>query len=305
MSKLVNFNNNIDNKPSVLTFGNFDGIHIGHLNLIDTLINESNKNNLKSILITFNPHTRSIINNKKVNILTSHSKKIELLKKTNLDYIATIDFNEIFSKISKKEFVDMLLEKFNPKVIILGYDNKFGYKGLGDYEFLCSYLKDENIRVIKYSPYKKFNRIVKSSLIKKFILNGEIKNANKFLDRLYTVYGTIIEGKKVGREIGFPTANLKISDKQQILPKVGVYSVNFTIGGTKHNALCNIGYRPTFEKNGKLSIETYIVDFDKFDFYGTEVSIEFKDFIRDEKKFSNKEKLIKQIKADLEFSFVK
>tara|TARA_Y100000590_G_C15704711_1_gene1008146 strand:- start:1253 stop:2170 length:918 start_codon:yes stop_codon:yes gene_type:complete len=305
MSTVIDFNNNLNIDSSILTFGNFDGVHIGHLNLIDTLVSKANEKRLKSVLITFNPHTRSIINNEKINILTPHSEKINLLQKTNLDYIATIDFNESFSKILKNDFIDLLLEKYNPKIIVLGYDNRFGYKGLGDYRFLCDYLSNHQIQIIKYNPYKKYSKIAKSSLVKKLILNGDIRKANKFLGRLYTLYGSIVEGKKEGRKIGFPTANLKISDIQQIIPKVGVYSVNFKIGQATHNALCNIGYRPTFEINGNLSIESYIVDSDEFNFYGNEVSIEFKDFIREEKKFTNKEELIKQIETDLKFSFVK
>ena len=305
MSEVINFNDYVSTNPSVLTFGNFDGIHIGHLNLIDTLTNKANENNLRSILITFNPHTRSIISNKRINTLTPYNRKINILKKTNINYIAVIDFDKFFSKITKQDYIELLINKFNPKIIILGYDNKFGYKGIGDYEFLCNFIKDKNIQIIKYNPYKKFNKVVKSSLVKKFILNGDIKSANKFLGRSYAIDGIVVEGKKEGEKIGFPTANIKISDKQQILPKVGVYSVNFMINKVKYNGLCNIGYRPTFEENGKLSIETYIIDFDKFDIYGQEVSIEFKYFIRDEKKFSNKKKLIKQIETDLKFSFIK
>ena len=303
MSKTINFTNRIDKCSTVITFGNFDGIHLGHVNLIKLVIKKAKEYKAKSLLITFNPHTQCIIQDKKNHFLTSHNMKLNLLKRNKLDYIVTLDFNKKFSKIYPSDFIEILISKYNPKLIILGYDNKFGYKGEGDYEFLCTYLKGRDIDVIKYKPCKRFGRVIKSSIIKQMILSGDINNANKYLGRYYELEGTIIEGNKQGKKIGYPTANIDLNDKQQIIPKVGVYSVNFIIGNTKYKALCNIGYRPTFEKNGLLSIESFILSENNFDLYGKNVYIEFIDYIRNEKKFISKEELIKQIETDIKIQY--
>ena len=300
MSKKINFLDKHIIESSVLTFGNFDGIHIGHDKLISTLIKKSKLVKSKSVLLTFNPHTREVINpNDNIDSITSHEIKINILNSYKLDYIVTINFDNQFKEISCDVFVDKLIEKYNPKIIIIGYDNKFGHRGMGDYRFLINYLKDKNIEIIKFPTLKVNDVAVKSSLIKRLISDGSVDQARTYLKRYFCLYGKIIKGRGVGRTIGFPTANLKMLDEKQIIPKVGVYYVNFIVDNDEYKGVCNIGNRPTFSNNDKLTIETHVVNFKRKELYNKLVKIEFIKYIRSEKKFSNKSDLINQIEKDV------
>ena len=299
MPKIIKFNETIKTTSSVVIFGNFDGVHLGHQSLIDDLIKYGH-NKIK-ILVTFHPHTQTIVKNtNSLKLITLYEDKLKLLSTFNIDYISTINFNKSFSKLSPEKFIDTIINKYNPQTIIMGYDNNFGFKGKGNYNFLKKYLFDKNIDLYQNKPFSLNGSIIKSSLIKELIINGDIKSANNYLGRKFKLSGKITNGNKIGKKIGFPTANLKLEDKQQIIPKVGVYSVNLLVGTRKYKALCNIGYRPTFFEKGKLSIESYIVNHNQLDLYNTYISLEFNFFIREERKFNNKEGLVKQIKKDIE-----
>jgi len=298
----ISFDDNLRISSSVITLGNFDGVHLGHKNLIDNLITESKKkDDTVSLLITFNPHTQNILShNNNLELITLHKDKIELLNEYGIDYISIIDFDNNFSKLSAEEFIELIIHKYNPESIIIGYDSKFGYKGKGDYLFLKEYLSQRNINIYQNKPYSLNAKIIKSSLIKNLIINGDIKTVNKYLGRRFAISGRIIKGDKIGHSLGFPTANLSLEDTQQIIPKVGVYSVNLFFDNVEYKALCNIGHRPTFFENGKLSIESYIIDYDKLNLYDEKVDIKFNFYIREEKTFENKEDLIKQINKDIQ-----
>ena len=302
MSQIINFNDTQTISSSVITLGNFDGIHLGHRDLINNLVSKSKEmNNTPSLLITFNPHTQNIVNkNDDFKLITLHDNKVTLLKEYDIDYISIIDFDDDFSKLSAEEFIELIIQKYNPKSIIIGYDSKFGYKGRGDYLFLKEYLYQRNINIYQNKPYSLNGKIIKSSLIKNLLIDGDIKSVNKYLGRRFSISGTIIKGEKIGQLLGFPTANLRLTDKQQIIPKVGVYSVTLFFDNVEYKALCNIGHRPTFLKNGKLSIESYIINYNKFDLYGKKINIKFNFYIREEKTFNNKEDLVKQINKDIE-----
>jgi len=298
--KIVDFNNYKVADKSVVAFGNFDGVHLGHDSLISELLNIAGKNKLKSVLITLEPHTKMIVDErKKIFIITPHSIKIDLLKKYNLDYISIVNFNKEFSNLKASVFIDNILNAYNPSVILIGYDNRFGYKGQGDYDFLISYLNNKNVKVIKLDKYDFNSLLIKSTLIKESINHGDIEKANSYLGRNFCLQGTIIEGKGRGKDLGFPTANLKLLDKEQIIPKVGLYYVNFVDGYESYKALCNIGYRPTFDHDSTLSIESYVIENKKFNFYGKEIKLEFLKHLRDEIAFSSKKKLVNQIKNDI------
>ena len=301
MPKVINFNNKLDNINSIITLGNFDGVHLGHKQLINNLIDKRlEKTGLSSILITFNPHTQFVINrNKKFKLIDSYESKIKQLKKYNIDYISIIDFDKSFSKLSAKDFIDTIVRKYNPSSIIIGYDSKFGYKGEGDYTFLKKYLSRHDIDVLQNKSYSYNGEIIKSSFIKRLIEKGDIESVNKYLDREFTLSGVVVKGDKIGKSLGFPTANLDLKNKEQIIPKVGVYYVTLVVDNVEYKALCNIGYRPTFFENGDLVIESYIVEHGDFNLYDKKIDIKFNSYIRDEKTFNNKEDLVKQIKKDI------
>ena len=300
---IINFHDDKKIKNSVVTFGNFDGVHIGHKFIIDELKRISSYAKAKSILITFNPHTSSIINNHidRHTLITTHDYKIDLLSKELIDFISIVDFNEAFSKVAYTSFVDQILLKYNPSHILIGYDNRFGYKAQGNFESLTNYIKStsKDIKVLSLNEIKQQTIKVKSSIIKNLIESGNIKLVNSMLGRKFKLFGNIVEGTKVGNMLGFPTANLEVSNKQQIIPKVGVYCVNFVVGKNRYKSLCNIGYKPTFGNNNNLSIETHILSEENFDLYNSYVEIEFIDYIRDEIKFKNKDFLIEQINKDI------
>ena len=298
--EVVQFSDFRTSDETILTFGNFDGLHIGHSSLIKKMTSLANKHNLKSVLITFNPHTKTVLNKDDENkVITPYPFKIKLFDKYCIDYLSIIDFDNNFSKIKADVFIDKILEYYNPSYILIGYDNRFGYKGKGCYDFLNNHLLNRNIQVIKFDKYYLDEKLVKSSLVKKTILDGSIKKASFLLDRNFSLYGKIIKGKGRGRVLGFPTANLKLSYKEQIIPKVGLYYVNFIDGNENYKALCNIGYRPTFDNDNILSIESYIIEGENFDLYGKDVKIDFLEYLREELTFNSKEELMRQIKIDI------
>jgi len=301
---IINYNEDNRVKESVLTLGNFDGVHNGHKFLISKMNDIANNLNLKSVLITFNPHTRFITDfddKESFRIITDSKYKIDLLKELNIDYISVVEFDLEISKIDYRDFIDQIVSKYNPKVLLLGYDNKFGYKGMGNYESVKSYISDKSysMKVELVDRYLDDKQKTKSSIIKKYILDGNIKQANHSLGRTFKISGSIVKGYELGNTLGFPTANLHLENKQQIIPKVGVYYVNFRVGINNYKSLCNIGYSPTFKKDKKLSIETHILNEKNIDLYGEYAEIEFIDFIREEEEFSSKELLINQINKDI------
>ena len=300
---IVDFENTIHVSDSIITFGNFDGVHKGHKLIINELKKISNKENLKSVLVTFNPHTAFITQDGGMNhkIITPYDYKISLLKNESIDFISVVDFNLLFSKITHDLFLDKIIEKYNPRIILIGYDNRFGYKAKGNFNSLSksSKILSKNIKVVSLDKLRKSDIEIKSSAIKDYISSGNVKFANKALGRKYKLFGKIVKGKSLGNLLGFPTANLEVSNKQQIIPKVGVYYVNFVIGNNRFKSLCNIGYKPTFGNNNKLSIETHILSKEKFVLYNLDVEIEFIDYVREEIKFSSTDFLIEQINKDI------
>ena len=301
MTSIQNFDDVNDLKDTMIAFGNFDGIHLGHKALIDKLISNSINNKCKSVLITFNPHTRNITTNNNQNLILDYSDKIEILKNTSLDFVLIVTFTNAFSNMSAEDFIALLIKKFKPKGFLLGFDSKFGFKGQGDSKFLIDYInkKKINISVDIFPEFKFQNIIIKSSYIKDLISNGYIEQANVYLGRKYFLKGSIIEGKKLGTKIGFPTANLKLSQKKQILPMHGVYYVSLEVRNKSYLGLCNVGLRPTFEGDGnKTSIETHLINC-SINLYGERVKIIFLNFVREEIKFSTTAKLVEQINSDI------
>ena len=301
MTSIQNFDdvNNLNN--TMVTFGNFDGIHLGHKALIDKLITDSIKNKCKSVLITFNPHTRNITTSNTQDLILDYFDKIEILKNTSLDFVLTVSFTRAFSNISAEDFIVLLIEKLKPKGFLLGFDSRFGFKGLGDSNFLINYINKNklNISTQIFPEFKFHDKIIKSSYIKDLLSKGNIEKANIFLGRKYFIRGTVIEGRKLGKKIGFPTANLKLSQLKQILPMHGVYCVNLKIDSKSYLGLCNVGLRPTFEEDSnKISIETHLIN-RSIDLYGKNVEIIFLSFVRKEIRFNSANELAEQIKRDI------
>lgn len=283
-------------KNSSLTIGSFDGIHLGHQSLIKNLVNIDQN---KSVIISFYPLPKSFFMKETYggDILLK-DEKINILKNLEIDLLCIIKFDEKVRTISSETFLKKLITAFQPKNIIVGYNHFFGHKKEGDLNFLLKNQTKYNFNVIKIDEYKhpKIGQI-SSTIIRNNIKSGNISSANKLLGYKFTVSGKVVNGKKIGRKIGFPTANLKY-DNSKILPRLGVYFISSEIFGTKYYGMCNIGFKPTVSQNQSISIEIHFFQFEK-NIYDKNICIEFISFIREEKTFKNLSLLKKQLNHDM------
>jgi|LSQX01.1.fsa_nt_gb riboflavin kinase/FMN adenylyltransferase len=287
-------------KPLGVGLGNFDGLHIGHIALINALINECKVNDLDSMVYTFAKHPENILKKKLATpLLITVEKKAELLNSLPLDYLFYEDFDESFSKMQPEDFVkDILVNNFNIKLAMAGFDYTFGYKGRGNADMLKKLGEKYNFRVIIIPPIKINDEIISSTLIRKYLAKGDMEKTFFLLGRHYSVTGVVKSGHRIGSRLGFPTANINPED-YLILPASGVYITKTSIDGKLYKSITNIGTAPTIKNEGnKVNIETHILDFNE-NIYEENIEVFFIKKIRDEKKFNNKEELIQQIKSDI------
>jgi riboflavin kinase/FMN adenylyltransferase len=281
----------------VIAIGNFDGIHLGHQKVINEARKKAKSKKLPFGIITFEPvpvmYFNSKIKNHRINSL--EQKKIQL-KKLKLDFLIIIKFNKIFSSLTAEKFIEEIIyNKTKCSFLYVSKNFKFGYKRKGNIQTLKKYEKLYNFKCLIIRPYKKNKKIISSTLIRKKIINGKIREANTLLNREWNIKGKVIKGRQLGRKIGFPTCNLQLND--YIVPRNGVYAVKVKGSNFNKKGIANVGFRPTF--NGKkLLLETNIFGIDK-NLYNKEIDISFKKFIRREKKFKDLEHLKKQIKIDI------
>ena len=288
-------------KESILTIGTFDGVHIGHNKILKRLIQDSKKNNLSSLVMTFFPHPRMILNKShEIKMIDTIDEKINLLEKTGLDNLIIHPFDNNFSKIRAKEFVEeILVKKLKIKEIIIGYDHKFGKDREASVKDLKKFGQDYIFNV-KEIPAEEIDSIaISSTKIRDAILNGEIEKCNKFLGRNFILTGKVVYGEGLGKKIDFPTANIEIKETYKIIPKNGVYLVKTKINSNTYFGMMNIGIRPTVGGTNK-SLEIHFFNF-KDNIYGKNVSIEIIKKIRDEEKFSSIDQLKIQLKKDEQF----
>jgi riboflavin kinase / FMN adenylyltransferase len=301
MKIIRDFENKSQLSESVVTIGTFDGLHAGHKKIIENLKKKAKELNLNSVVITFYPHPRVVLNhNDEVKLLTPLSEKIKLFESLGIDYLYVLTFSNEFSKKTYQEFVeDIIIRKTNAKFMIIGYDHKFGNKREGDSKKLQEYVKGKNIDMMIVTPEEINETVVSSTKIREAIQNGDIELANKLLSRNYLVEGIVVEGAKRGRTLGFPTANLKPADNNKLIPPNGVYFVKVNYNDNKYFGVANIGLRPTFNNVKEPITEVYIFNFSK-EIYGEEISIEFIKKLRNEIKFNSIEELEIQIQKDVD-----
>ena len=286
-------------KNSIILIGNFDGLHKGHQKLFNIAKNYKKKNFLNIGVLTFEPIPKMYFNHKIKNFRISNwQQKIDYLRKLKVDFIITKKFDKIFSKIKSTTFIrEIIGKKLKPKFIFVSNNFKFGNKREGNVDELIKNESKYNYRIIKPQPSLIKKKVISSSLIRKYLQYGKLKDANKLLKRNWSIVGKVQKGKQLGKKIGFPTANIDI--KNYILAKPGVYAVKAQI--QKHSnyikGIANLGYRPTF--NGKkILLEVHLFNFSG-NLYNKYLTVEFLKFIRKEKKFKNVDQLKKQIKIDL------
>lgn len=285
-------------KPSVITIGTFDGVHIGHKKIINQLTSISSKNNLISILLSFFPHPKMVLqNDKELKLINTIQEKEGLLNSLNLDYLIIKEFTKEFSRLSALEFVrDILVNKLNAKHIIIGYDHHFGRNRTANIEQLKEFGELYDFKVTEILAQDIDDIAISSTKIRKSLINGEITLANKFLGYNFFFSGNVVHGNNIGKTISFPTANIKIDAPYKLVPKNGVYIVKTIIDNQNTFGMMNIGYNPTF--NGKQkSIEIHFINFNK-NIYDKTLTIEMILRIRNEIKFNSVDDLKKQLEQD-------
>jgi riboflavin kinase/FMN adenylyltransferase len=299
--KVIRDLNNIppEFRDSFVTIGNFDGVHLGHIPILKKLIDEAHKESRKALVITFDPHPKRVLHPhiKPFYLITSLEEKIKLLEDTGIDGLILIPFNLEFAKTTAEAFVNQILwDKLHIRKIFIGHDYTFGKNKVGNEAFLFSHGKELGFAVDVIHAVKSDDEIVSSTRLRHAILNGDVKMASRLLGRPYNVSGTVVTGKHRGSTLGIPTANIK-PDKE-LLPAQGVYAVIANLGEGRHQGVLNIGFNPTFSDN-ELSVEVFLLDF-AGDIYGKKLNILFIERIRDEVKFDKPERLVEQIKRDID-----
>ena len=284
---------------SVITIGTFDGVHLGHQKLIERIKLLSEQIEGESILITFHPHPRIVINpeDKSLRLLNTIDEKIALLEKYGVDNLVIVPFSRAFSEQSPEDYINkFLVRNFHPKYIVIGYDHKFGKNRAGDFKLLEKMKVEYGYEMEEITKETLDDIGISSTKIRTALSEGDIKLANELSGHNYTLSGTVVRGLQNGRKLGFPTANIQVNDEYKLVPKTGIYAVYVYCEGKKYTGMLSIGFNPTFEGK-EQTIEVNILDFNK-DIYGENLTIEFVDFIRNEKKFESIDALIEEIKND-------
>lgn len=290
--------NQIDNFPAaVAAIGFFDGIHKGHQKVILRAVQVAKEKKLESAVITFHPHPSFVLKNnkKKIQYITPLDEKKSILKSLGVNRVYVIEFNKELSLLSAEQFIEQYIKRLNINHLIAGFDFTYGHKGVGNMNNLKEFAKDdftyETIEKVKFN-----NEKISSTRIRQLIRNGEIEHVTTLLGRHLSLKAEVIEGDKRGREIGFPTANLKI-DEDYLLPKIGAYIVEVEHQGKIYMGMANLGIVPTFNKDQTLSLEVHILDFDEM-IYGETLIIKWHQYLREERKFSGIEHIVNQLKTD-------
>ncbi|MGO1752470.1 MAG: bifunctional riboflavin kinase/FAD synthetase [Psychroflexus sp.] len=287
-------------EQTIVTIGTFDGVHIGHRKIIKRLIDAANQTNSKSTLLTFFPHPRMVLQqNSDLKLINTLEEKEKILAQTDLDNLIIQPFTLEFSRLRAENYVkDILVDQLNAKKIIIGYDHRFGRNRTANIDDLRDFGKKYNFSVEEISKQDIDEVAVSSTKIRNALNQGDIELANSYLTQAFQLTGEIVRGKGLGKELGYPTANLKIKEDYKLIPREGVYVVQSKIDGQFYFGLMNIGTNPTFDEVDQ-SIETYFFDLNQ-DLYGQHISIQLLKRLRDEQKFDGPNQLIEAMNKDKE-----
>lgn len=292
-------------EKSVLTVGTFDGVHLGHQKIIRKLMDIAAETGALSTLVSFEPHPQLVLkksNKPDIKILTTKQEKIDLLEKTGLDRLILIQFTPEFSKLPPGDFVrSILLDKLNMSHFIIGHDHAFGKDRQGNIDLLEAMGREAGFSVDTVEPVMDNSNLISSTNIRNLLLAGDVELAARFLGRPYRICGTVVKGYGRGKELGFPTANIKPLTANKLVPKVGIYATKIAVGYNTFDSVTYIGHRPTFNLTEKV-IEVHVLGDFEDELYDKDVELYFYSFIRDDARFDTTEQLIEQIKEDKEQS---
>jgi riboflavin kinase/FMN adenylyltransferase len=288
--------------PTVVTIGTFDGVHMGHRKIIKRLIDSTEKGHLQTALLTFYPHPRMVLQQSEdLKLINTIEERKLILEETGLEHLIVHPFTMDFSRLSAREYVEEILVKsLNAKKIVIGYDHHFGRNRTANIEDLKEFGKEFNFEVLEISKQDIEDVAVSSTKIRRSLEDGDLETANKYLSLPFFLSGEIVRGKGLGKNMGYPTANMDIEESYKLIPKEGVYVVASVINGDKHFGMMNIGTNPTVGGQNR-SIETFFFDLDK-DLYGQHLHIQLLKRIRSEVKFDGLDALVEAMRADEVFA---
>lgn len=298
MKCFYSFDTVIVDSPTAVTIGMFDGLHLGHLKVIEGCVSTSQTNQLKTCVITFSNHPADHFTGKRNELLMPMQEKIDAFENLGIDYLVILPFDAYIVELPAKNFIqEHLIGRLKAEKVVLGYDNHFGKNREGSISFINEHFGDV-LETIAIDVAKVDEVIVSSSQIKKYLSEGDITKANAMLALPFSVSGIVVHGNQNGRKIGFPTANMALKADNKFIPQLGVYLCQVKIVAGLFFGLTNMGYRPTLNKDDGIHIETHLLDFDG-ELYGQRIEIQFIEKIRSEKRFDSFEGLKNQIAADL------
>jgi riboflavin kinase/FMN adenylyltransferase len=289
-----------DFKNAVITIGSFDGVHQGHQSIIEQVKQTALRYDGESVVITFHPHPRSIVFPKdtSLHLITSTEEKIALFERYQVDHLVIVPFTIEFSHLSADEYIEkFLVGKFHPKCIVIGYDHRFGLSRQGDLHYLRWHSERFGYEVFEIEPRQVDDMTVSSTKIRKALENREVKAASHLMGHYFPLSGTVVKGQQLGRTIGYPTANLEITERLKLIPPDGIYAVRVWVKGLAHRGMLYIGSRPTLPQFNNRTIEVNIFEFDQ-DIYDQIITLELVDYIRDDRKFPQLSDLTAQLAQD-------
>lgn len=288
-------------KNAIVTSGTFDGVHIGHQKILQILQETALSSSGESVVLTFWPHPRMVVSHdsQDLKLLSTIDEKIELIESQGVNHLLVVPFTREFSELSSEEYVQkILINTIGTKKLVIGYDHRFGRNREGGFEYLEENSHRFGIEIEEISRQEIENLVISSTKIRHSLLAGQIKSANDLLGRNYSFSGIVVKGRQLGRTIGFPTANVQVSETYKLIPSNGVYAVRTLVRDEWFDGIMNIGFRPTVEGIGRTQ-EVNIFNFSD-DIYGENITVELIDFIRSEQKFNGIDELKAQISKDKE-----
>ena len=288
-------------RNAIITIGTFDGVHMGHRQIIDKLKTEAKSQNGETVIITFHPHPRKVVSSAilGIRLINTLTERIDLLAQLGIDHLVVVPFTDAFANQAAEDYIkDFLVDKFHPHSIIIGYDHRFGRDRMGDYRLLEKKAVEYNYYLKEIPKHILENISISSTNIRQAILHNDIATADKLLGYDFFFSGKVIHGDKLGRKLGYPTANLKINDEEKIIPGNGIYAVYAQPEGysEKLKGMMSIGFRPTVDGKKRV-VEVNIFDFDK-EIYDQTLKVFVKKYLREEVKFNGLDELVKQIDQD-------